>query len=140
MHTRNQINLHFNHFNFFLKVFIFLSIAALVAADDTPHYGYAPHSPAYAHQESAYDAPPVYAYNYAVDDYNGVKINAGEERDGYATSGSYSVALPDGRLQTVNYHVADAYSGYVADVVYTGEAVYPAYVPAPYRPAPVYHA
>ncbi len=70
-----------------------------------------------------------------------MKINAGEQRDGYATAGSYSVALPDGRLQTVNYKVDDAYSGYVADVVYTGEAVYPAYVkptyaPAPYAPAP----
>ena len=134
----------------------------MAVADDAPLYGYAHHAPAYAHQEPAYDAPAVYAYNYAVDDYNGVKINAGEQRDGYATAGSYSVVLPDGRLQTVNYNVADAYSGYVADVVYTGEAVYPAYskpayapapyapapyvpapapyVPAPYRPAPVYHA
>jgi hypothetical protein len=78
-----------------------------------------------------------------VDDYNGAKFNHGENRDGYATSGSYSVALPDGRLQTVNYKVADAYSGYVADVVYTGEPTYPAYTkpayapaPAPYVPAP----
>ena len=78
-----------------------------------------------------------------MDDYNGVKINAGENRDGYATLGSYSVVLPDGRLQTVNYKVADAYRGYVADVVYTGEPTYPAYTkpayapaPAPYAPAP----
>jgi hypothetical protein len=134
----------------------------VAAADNAPRYGYAP-APAYAVPAPAYDEPAVYAYNYAVDDYNGVKINAGEQRDGYATAGSYSVALPDGRLQTVNYKVDDAYSGYVADVVYTGEPVYPAYtkpayapapyvpapapyVPAPYkpaplyRPAPVYHA
>jgi len=32
------------------------------------------------------------------------------------------VSLPDGRLQTVTYH-ADA-NGYVADVQYTGEAVF----------------
>ena len=119
-----------------LQAFIVLAIATLAVADDAPRYGYAPAAP-------AYDEPAVYAYNYAVDDYNGAKFNAGEQRDGYATSGSYSVALPDGRLQTVNYKVADAYSGYVADVVYTGEPTYPAYTkpayapaPAPYAPAP----
>ena len=65
--------------------------------------------------------------------------NADESRDGYSTKGSYSVALPDGRLQTVTYNVADGYSGYVADVTYSGEAHYPeatAYKPAPYKPAP----
>merc|ERR1712105_349077 len=74
-------------------------------------------------------------------------FEAGENRDGYTTSGSYSVALPDGRTQTVNYKVDDAYSGYVADVQYSGEARYDEYKPAhgykaapAYKPAPVYHA
>ena len=120
-----------------MRSFFTLAILALAAADNAPRYGYAPApAPVYAYKEAAYDEPAVYAYNYAVDDYNGVKINAGEQRDGYATSGSYSVVLPDGRLQTVNYQVADAYSGYVADVVYTGEAVYPAYSKPAYAPAP----
>merc|ERR1739848_473095 len=87
-------------------------------------------APAYkaVHHEPSYDEPAVYAYNYAVaDDYSGANFQAGENRDGYATSGSYSVALPDGRLQTVNYKVDDAYSGYIADVTCSGE---PKYAPA----------
>ena len=94
-------------------------------------------APAYrapTYQAPAYDQPAAYAYNYAVaDDYSGVNFNAAENRDGYATTGSYSVALPDGRTQTVNYRVDDAYSGYVADVQYDGYAAAPAYQPAPAR-------
>ena len=52
-----------------------------------------------------------------------------EQRDGYATSGSYNVALSDGEIQTVTYKVT-----------YSGEAQYPEYKPAHYKPAPVYHA
>merc|ERR1712083_834082 len=37
--------------------------------------------------------------------------------------GSYSVNLPDGRIQHVNYHAND-YDGYVADVTYDGVASY----------------
>ena len=54
------------------------------------------HAPAYA------DVPPAYNFAYAVaDDYSGSTFGASETRDGYATSGSYNVALPDGRIQTV---------------------------------------
>merc|ERR1711887_360179 len=104
-----------------------------------PVVHHAPVHHAASYKEPAYDGPAVYGYEYAVaDDYSGAKFNAGENRDGYATTGSYSVTLPDGRTQTVNYKVADAYSGYVADVQYSGE---PHYAAAPaYKPAPVYHA
>ena len=88
-----------------------------------PAYG----APAY--QETSYDEPAVYSYTYGVNDgYSGANYNADESRDGYATKGSYSVALPDGRTQTVTYSVADGYSGYVADVQYSGEEIGRAHV------------
>eukprot|EP00094_Tigriopus_californicus_P007911 TCALIF_07615-PA protein Name:"Similar to resilin Pro-resilin (Drosophila melanogaster)" AED:0.27 eAED:0.27 QI:0/0/0/0.33/1/1/3/0/77 len=57
-------------------------------------------------------------------DYSGSNFGQSEQRDGYSTSGQYHVALPDGRIQTVTYTVADQYSGYVADVSYSGQAKY----------------
>merc|ERR1712106_905492 len=118
-------------------------------------------SPQYPVGVAAPEEPAVYSYNYAVnDDYTGTSFQANEAREGVPTSGSYSVALPDGRTQTVTYRVADGYSGYVADVSYSGEAQYPdtpaykpvaapAYTPAQvvvkpvapvYKPTPVYPA
>ncbi|XP_076065073.1 uncharacterized protein LOC143039104 [Oratosquilla oratoria] len=97
------------------------------------------------------DSPPVYGYNppprptynqpgmpfefaYAVkDDYSGNDYAHEQKSDGKVTSGSYHVALPDGRIETVNFD-ADDYSGYVAEVSYEGVATHPA--PAPYHPAP----
>jgi len=74
------------------------------------------------------------------DDYSKANFNAAEESDGASNvAGSYSVALPDGRIQHVKY-TSNGYDGYVADVTYEGTAVYPEakpYVPAP---APAYHA
>ena len=60
-----------------------------------------------------------------------------ENRNGYDTEGEYHVLLPDGRLQTVNYHVDGAYGGYVADVQYTGEVI-PHPAPAYHEPVPIY--
>ena len=55
-------------------------------------------------------------------------------------SGTYTVVLPDGRVQTVKY-TADDYAGYVADVSYEGQAVYPEVKPyKPPHPAPKYPA
>merc|ERR1711892_1265039 len=106
-------------------------------------------APAYAapivHAAPAYAARPViahpvaaasyadplaevspYNFNYAVaDDYSSSNFQAGETSDGLGgKTGSYSVALPDGRIQTVNYSTNE-YDGYVADVSYSGTAVYP---------------
>ena len=110
-------------------------LACVAAASAGPVAPLAYGAPAY-HQPS-YEEPAAYTYQYGVnDDYSGANFNADESRDGYSTKGSYSVALPDGRLQTVTYNVADGYSGYVADVTYSGEAKYPE--TPKYKPAPSY--
>ncbi|XP_059087092.1 uncharacterized protein LOC131883600 [Tigriopus californicus] len=109
-----------------------------------PSYKPAPYHPAPAHGHGdEYETAPVYQYGYAVaDDYSGANFAQNENRDNYATNGEYRVALPDGRTQIVSYNVADAYSGYVADVRYEGEAKYEPYHPSPkptYHPVPAYH-
>ena len=78
-------------------------------------------------------APQPYSFGYAVKDeasYN--DYSHSETSDGNVVTGSYSVALPDGRTQIVTYK-ADKY-GYTADVKYIGEAKYPEYKPS-YAPA-----
>ena len=70
-----------------------------------------------------------YNFAYAVEDapsYN--SFGHQETSDGKVVTGSYRVALPDGRVQTVTYKV-DGYSGFVADVQYEGVAKYPEYKP-----------
>merc|ERR1712106_677067 len=95
----------------------------------------APYHPAPAYNEPEYPPEP-YSYEYAVaDDYSKAAFSAGETSDGNTVSGSYSVALPDGRTQHVKY-TADHYNGYIADVTYEGVPQYPE-APAPYHaPAP----
>merc|ERR1719229_1254002 len=90
-----------------------------------------------AYHEPAYpDEPSPYTYTYAVaDDYSKAAFNAAETGDGAGNAaGSYSVALPDGRTQHVNYK-ADGYEG---------TAVYPeapvVHAAPAYHAAPVVHA
>ena len=112
------------------------------------HAAPAYHAPAVVVKE----APEPYTYTYGVaDDYSKSNFNAAETSDASGNvGGSYSVSLPDGRIQTVTY-TADHTNGYVAEVSYSGEAVYPpapaggypgeakAYA-APAYAAPVYHS
>ncbi|KAK8731377.1 hypothetical protein OTU49_007575, partial [Cherax quadricarinatus] len=84
------------------------------------------------------EEPKPYAFDYGVQDsYTGANFGHSENSDGKAVKGSYTVALPDGRIQTVNY-IADGYNGFQAEVTYEGQAVYPEHKPAAYKPAPVY--
>ncbi|XP_047485567.1 cuticle protein 19-like [Penaeus chinensis] len=96
------------------------------------------------------DSPPVYGahptykqpgmpfdFSYAVKDpYSGNDYAHAQTSDGHVTSGSYSVALPDGRTEIVEF-TADHDNGYVANVAYEGETSYPAPAPS-YHPAPSY--
>merc|ERR1712168_570204 len=98
------------------------------------------HRPVVAPVHPGPDAPPVYSFEYGVaDEYSGANFGQNEARDGYSTNGQYRVALPDGRTQVVTYNVADAYSGYVADVKYEGVAAYPPAPVAVAPPAPLIH-
>merc|ERR1719481_563079 len=60
-----------------------------------------------------------YRYGYAVQDDIGNDFNQQEESDGFQVTGQYSVVLPDGRIQTVQYSVSPD-TGYVTNVAYEG--------------------
>merc|ERR1712021_26554 len=115
-----------NHPTLNMQAFITLALVAAAA----PQYAAAP----VVHAVAGYAAPDLaepspYTYTYAVaDDYSKAAFQQAESNDGTgAVSGSYSVNLPDGRIQTVTYNANDL-TGNVAEVTYSGEAVYP---PAP---------
>merc|ERR1711874_836217 len=107
-----------------------LLLASLVAVASAA----GPPAPYPAPQESYPDLPPVYNYQYGVNDpeYSGAVFNHQENRADYDTTGEYRVNLPDGRVQIVTYTAGP--EGYVADVKYEGEAVYAEV--QPYKPAP----
>ena len=105
----------------------FITLAMVAAASAAPQYAAAPVVHAVAAPDLAEPSP--YTYTYAVaDDYSKANFQQSESNDGTGVvSGSYSVNLPDGRIQTVTYNANDL-TGNVAEVTYSGEAVYP---PAP---------
>jgi len=131
-----------------MQLLIFLTLTATLAFADHVPEPYAPPPPlTYKRPPTTYKEPErydpqPYEYKYGVEDqYSGTSFDKNENQspDG-VTTGSYRVNLPDGRVQVVSYTV-DAYNGYVADVRYEGEAVYPdppkdGYGKASYHPAP----
>nr|XP_053648620.1 larval cuticle protein A2B-like [Cherax quadricarinatus] len=114
-------------------------VVVVVAGDTRPLYDYA--APQDSVEYSPRSREVKYDFGYAVRDDFDNDFGHQESRNGDDTKGSYSVHLPDGRLQTVTYYV-DGDSGYVAEVTYQGEARYPeshevrSYVP----PRPLYRA
>merc|ERR1712165_436496 len=143
MGTHFSTKVQIKHIMALLKVTLsaLLAVAAASPLPDHPPPApyHAPHpAPGYAEPV----APPVYNYQYGVNDpHYGPVFSQTEARDNYDTTGEYRVNLPDGRVQIVSYSAGP--DGYVADVKYEGEAAYPeepAYKPAPtYHHAPVYH-
>ena len=118
-------------FTMFTLCLVFSLISSISCAGP-PSYGAAP-----SYEK---EVPQPYQYQYGVqDDYSGTNFAASENSDSKVVTGTYTVHLPDGRIQTVKY-TADHYNGYVADVTYEGTPVYPEakpYAPAPkYAPAP----
>merc|ERR1739845_299385 len=117
-----------------------VAVAHPVAVAHAPVYGKP--APAYAADDLAEVSP--YSYNYAVaDDYSGAAFNQAESNDGNGVvEGSYTVNLPDGRVQTVKYSAND-YDGLVSEVTYEGTASYPetpVVAHAPVLAHPVAHA
>ena len=121
------------HSNITLQTFLYIC-SLLTATLAAPQYGHAVHGVAPVHavaHHTGYANPDLsevspYTYNYGVaDEYSGAAFSQQESNDGTGVvEGSYQVNLPDGRIQTVNYHAND-YDGYVAEVSYSGEAAYP---------------
>merc|ERR1712183_432623 len=80
-----------------------------------------------SYQETNYNEEPArpYKFDYGVQDqHTSANYGHSEVSTGEAVEGSYKVALPDGRVQTVTY-IADPVHGFQAQVSYEGEAVYP---------------
>merc|ERR1712106_292487 len=91
----------------FLTAVAFL---AAVSADSPPAYGApAPYHPAPAYKPAPYKEekllPQPFAYEYGVaDDYSKANFKKSETQDAEGkVAGSFTIALPDGRIQTTTY-------------------------------------
>nr|XP_027229357.1 pro-resilin-like [Penaeus vannamei] len=118
------------------KIFLVLALVAFASADKRPSFSYGVPQQSMEEDSVEESAPPKYEFQFGVKDgASGVDFGHGESRDEDETRGSYTVQLPDGRLQRVTYYV-DGDDGYVADVTYEGEAQFPESEES--REAPVY--
>ena len=103
-----------------LLIFQFISCLALVAGVTSQGYAPAPH-----HVVEKL-APQPFSYEYGVaDDYSKANFKKAETQDAYGNvQGSFTIALPDGRIQTTTY-TATHETGFIAEVTYSGTAAYP---------------
>merc|ERR1712106_990168 len=130
-----------------IKMYKFLALSAVVAlanAASVPAYGAPAYAPAPYKTPVEKLAPQPFAYEYGVaDDYSKVSFKKAETQDAEGkVAGSFTIALPDGRIQTTTY-TADHYNGFIAEVTYEGTAQYPAEPVGGYghpAAAPAYHA
>ena len=78
------------------------------------------------------EIPKAYNYQYGVkDDYSKANFAKSESQDDKGNvQGTFVISLPDGRIQTTTY-TADPVQGFMAEVTYQGEPVYPE--PKPYN-------
>merc|ERR1712215_49549 len=78
------------------------------------------------------EIPQPYNYQYGVkDDYTQANFAKTESQDDRGNvKGTFVISLPDGRIQTTTY-TADPVQGFIAEVTYQGEPVYPE--PKPYN-------
>ncbi|CAL4126069.1 unnamed protein product, partial [Meganyctiphanes norvegica] len=114
---------------FVLVALMAVAVMGAPRPDSPPSYGPPPsyHAPSYKEPGMPFE------FAYAVkDDYTGNDFAHDESSDGHVTSGSYRVALPDGRTQIVTY-TADHENGFNSEVTYEGVAQYPE--AKPYAPA-----
>merc|ERR1712153_50833 len=124
------------------KLILASALIAAASAAGPPVYGApAPYHPAPVYKEEKL-VPQPYAYEYGVaDDYSKANFKKAETQDAEGkVAGSFTIALPDGRIQTTTY-TADHYNGFIAEVTYEGTAVYPPEPAAGYgHAAPAYPA
>ena len=78
------------------------------------------------------EIPQAYNYHYGVkDDYSKANFAKSESQDDKGNvQGTFVISLHDGRIQTTTY-TADPVQGFIAEVTYQGEPVYPE--PKPYN-------
>ena len=113
-----------------------LAVAALVGVAAAAPAG----PPAYGPAPIEKLPPQPFAYEYGVaDDYSKANFKKAETQDAYGNvAGSFTIALPDGRIQTTTY-TADHENGFIAEVTYEGTPVYPPEPAGGYgHPAPAY--
>merc|ERR1719291_93542 len=108
------------------KVILASALVAVAAAIPAGPPAYGAPAP-YAPVEKL--PPQPFAYEYGVaDDYSKANFKKAESQDANGNvAGSFTIALPDGRIQTTTY-TADHVNGFIAEVTYEGTPVYP---PAP---------